>query len=327
MNYLAESYLPYLIYLKEGGERIRLPYVPHVHKDGYVSPSRLPFCPLKPVLEKENAEQIVPEAADGPAHLHRMMMGTNTGELIQEAFVWKYPLAGGNLPIANTEVIKEMVARDTADELDVSDETVQWKMRGKADAILLHWDSVEVFEIKNIAEAGQGRGKWYSIPQPGAIIQTLAYGLLFNTDLLHIITVSRNDVKLFDFFPVRNGFAVHQTWSLEFGPGDRSVENTEVIAWDNPLNTSNWVNYDTVEALIEEHWAYMNGKRDIPYPDFLNDERGWQCAQKVSYPPKDDYEKRGRFKPRCPFFCHPEPSSNEFVRTEEGQWLRLQEAF
>lgn len=323
MNYLKEAYLPYLDYLKEGGERVRLPHVPHVHKDGYVSPSRLPFCPLKPVLEEENAEQIVPEAADGPAHLHRMMMGTNTGELIQEAFVWRY--RGSNQICATTEQIKELVKINPDHPLDVMEGSTSWRLRGKADVSLLRKNGIRhIFEIKNIAEAGQGRGKWYSIPKPGAVIQTLAYGLLFNTDLLHIITVSRNDVKLFD---VRPGDGVYQTWSLEFGPADRSIENHDVIAWDNPLNTPDWVNYDTVEAMIEEHWAYLQGKRDIPYPDFLNDERGWQCATKISYPPKDDFEKRGKFTPRCQFFCHGDPSSNEFVRTEDGQWLRLQEAF
>lgn len=310
MNYFREAYISYLEYLKDGGRRLHIPDEEHIEKPGYVSPSRLGFCPLAGALEKSGAKPVVPDAENGPAHLHRMFMGTNTGKFVQEAFVKTYDYA-------QVEVIKEL-------------ETRSWWLRGKADVVVTDYTqgmTRHIFEIKNIAEAGQGRGKWYSIPQPGAVIQTLAYGLLFNTDLLHIITVSRNDVKLFDFFPANGGFTVQQTWALEFGPADRSVENTEVIAWDNPLNTLEWVNYDTVERLIEEHWAYLQGKRDVPYPDFLNHEQGWQCASKVSYPPKDDFEKRGRFAPRCPYFCHGDPQSNEFVRTEDGQWLRLQEAF
>ena len=305
------AYFPYL----QQEERVTLPPVVHEHKTGYVWPSKLFLCPLQAALEQEKAEPTYPAASKGPMTYHRMNSGTRAAEPIQEAFLWKYP---GYVEI---ELPREMKGQCPVLEPNAvylpDTEKLFWKMRGRID---LFWNRVDIDTECHIAEIKNSKGLWFH-----QVMQVIAYDLLFREydPQLHIITVNKDEINLWDIDRHGAGYLVRNTANYGFDSyGQEKTEYPDEL-WDIAQNITDVLNRENLEQEISRHWEYVQGKRDDPMPDFLNHSQGWLCAKKKTYP-KD--EKPGKFVPRCEWFCHGPVEDNEFTK-DNGKYVWLTEVF
>lgn len=260
----------YQDYRDAGGERIALPKVIHKHKKGWVSPSNLDKCPLKGALDHFEVEPKFPQYLPDLETRIKMESGNRMAEIIQEAFVWHYKDPG----------IYERVFEQ------VRDDGIQ--IRGRSDIVL----DDQIFDVKNIMETS-ARWKGATLVYKGSVMQTMCYKLMSGKPFISIITISRDDIKLWDI--VDQGDAV--------------------VVSDEKGNVWGEVTWAELEAEIKQQWRYIQGERAIPFADPLNHSCAFQCHKKTRYA-KD--ETPGKFRPNCSQWCWTDDDNVfEYIKGED----------
>lgn len=269
---VIEARNSYLKYLRDGGQRVKLRKPKHRHTPDVIHPSSLGLCPLKAALR--DAVPPYPELAPDGDVQWRMEFGTRIGELMAEAFIFKY-----GKRVKTEKLLK------------------RWGLRGYADILL---DEKTIIEVKMVREN-------YAKLQTYQVLQVMAYGYMLGSADMFIVTANRNAVKT---------YRLDGDWDTGF----KAVDDVTGIPAGPPFISR----MDFLEEL-QRHRLYMLGKRDNPYPDFLNMEYSWLCIEKSD----KQAGRLGTYRAHCEHFCqHPTtPGQEHQYALSDGKFVSLETVF
>lgn len=287
----------YLLYLDDGGERIRLSQTERIHYPGFVHASNLLDCPLKSRKERNNEQAVFPELLkqNNPTLLLRMLEGERIAEIIQEAFSM-----ASHLPL----------------EYFVSEYSVysnELFLQGRIDITYFQDDIVNtIIEIKHRLPTWKNK-----VPEPrmGDVFQMLAYKMMTGAEEAHLIIVDTPAYR--DFNDPTKGYSI---WTLyqdaEYPEGCYILQDENLEPWWDSFNHGGYINETNLKAEVNRQLAYLNGKNDIPID--LDSNEAWQCKSNVKLA-KDGV---GIIEARCPYWCHSNPSSlqMEYYYDEQGMF-------
>lgn len=278
------QYLEYLEHLAEGGERVELVIPEHVpaRGEGLVYASALGRCPLKSALQRQRAPYVLERSErQRMRELHVMQQGVRDAEVLQEAIKWAWGKSA---------------------EIEYPVESRALGIRGRVDA-LIH----DPLAGSAVIEIKRREGDALALTD---VLQTLAYGLIMSKSTLSILLLNRWVGNLENETP---GFT---TWFIQPEGDGYIVVNEHGQKWYTVYNTPEFLNVQTIERMVAEHRAYLEGEKSAPpYPDFINRNLGAygnECFEWANGKPPKVYGRpyKGALErveygiPACPYFCH-----------------------
>lgn len=276
-------------------EPVLLPPLPDHEPDTlkYVWASSLGYCPLATALKRQGVEPKFPLTDNERiSDIIRFAQGNRTASLYQEAMLNKF---GYLQNFALESFFRGQEERGSAiAEKSIYSDTL--KLKGRADLLYRTGSEIHIIEIKRPHD-GAGLE-----PKHQYLLQTLAYKMILEELYPQFTIYAHVLISNFDIFKI---------WSLRHDGENVYLAFDEMgeIAKDFSGNLL-IVSYGDVLVEVQRQLAYLQGKTDIPFPDFLHqkNEGSWQCCRwskpkKYKGIYKGETERLETAKRACPYFC------------------------
>lgn len=262
----------YTLYLFNDGRRPPLHHpVGRVDEPGYLHASSLGFCSNAQIRERRGATvfpSLLPAAM--PATRMRMLEGVRMAEIVQEAFVW-HGIQRPDLYVETEAYFKSPVLR----------------LQGNMDVFMYWGKDATAIEVKHRAYA------YNRVPGPrmSDLLQMIAYYHLLN-EKYNLVRVALAVVSTPGWREQGNERSALRLYRLKRRSDDQGFE---LIDEDDELVE------DYGEPLFVSHKRFQDIVDNFSYPDKLNPFESWECGYIEKKPANGN---AGRFRPRCPYWCH-----------------------